>query len=90
MLDSKPLLFQKDFKKFMEILTIDDAEKRLDAFKANFDDVILCEIIRYGMINDAWNRYYSNVSSFRTGKFGGDSCLGPANCTLVQRSCIDR
>lgn len=51
--DNKPLLFQTDLKKFMEILAIDDAEKRLDALKANFDDVILCEIIRYGMINDA-------------------------------------
>ena len=51
--NNKPLLFQTDLKKFMEILAIDDAEKRLDALKANFDDVILCEIIRYGMINDA-------------------------------------
>ena len=50
--ENKPLLFQADPKKFMEFLKIDDANKRRDALKANFDDVILCEILRYGIFND--------------------------------------
>jgi len=47
-----PLLFETDPKKFMELLMMDDAKKRLDALKANFDDIILCEILRYGIFND--------------------------------------
>jgi hypothetical protein len=50
---NKPLLFQSDPKKFMELLMLDDTEKRFDALKANFDDVVLCEILRYGIFNDA-------------------------------------
>jgi hypothetical protein len=47
-----PLLFETDPKKFMELLMMDDAKKRLDALKTNFDDIILCEILRYGIFND--------------------------------------
>ena len=53
MAHANPLLFQADPKKFMEILMLDDAKKRADALKANFDDIILCEILRYGIFNDA-------------------------------------
>jgi hypothetical protein len=49
----QPLLFETDPKKFMELLMMDDAKKRFDALKANFDDIILCEILRYGIFNDA-------------------------------------
>lgn len=53
MTDTKPLLFQDDLKKFMEIVMIGESEARFDALKANFDDVVLCEIVRYGVISDA-------------------------------------
>ena len=53
MAHNNPLLFEADPKKFMEILMLDDAKKRADALKGNFDDVILCEILRYGIKNDA-------------------------------------
>ena len=32
---------------------LDSAEERFDALSSNFDDVILCEIIRYGIFNDS-------------------------------------
>jgi hypothetical protein len=37
----------------MEILMIGESDKRAEALRENPDDVILCEIIRYGCFNDS-------------------------------------
>ena len=47
MSDESDLIFLTDPKRFLEVAANDDAEQRLAAL-ANFDDVVLCEIVRYG------------------------------------------
>jgi hypothetical protein len=51
MSDVKPLLFRDDLKRFIDILVLDDADDRAKALNANPDDIILCEILRYGILN---------------------------------------
>lgn len=45
------LLFVRDPKRFMGIVMNDDAQSRFDALGA-FDDLAICEIVRYGIRND--------------------------------------
>lgn len=50
MSDETDLIFLTDPKRFLEVAANDDNEQRLAAL-ANFDDVVLCEIVRYGLYN---------------------------------------
>jgi hypothetical protein len=50
MSDERPLLFLIDPERFMELVTTDDPEKRIDGLRY-FDDIALCEIVRYGFYN---------------------------------------
>jgi hypothetical protein len=47
------LLLRDDPKAFMAAVMNDSADKRYDLLKSNFDDIILCEIIRYGIFSDS-------------------------------------
>lgn len=49
---ARPFLLRDDPQKFMKLILLDTAEERLDALSSNIDDVILCEIIRYGLFNE--------------------------------------
>ena len=53
MSDKAPLLFTSDIKAFMTVVMEENADARFEALKANTDDVILCEIVRYGVFNDS-------------------------------------
>jgi hypothetical protein len=48
--DQQQLIFLTDPKRFMDLVTEDDDEKRA-AGTDNADDLVLCEIIRYGCFN---------------------------------------
>jgi hypothetical protein len=48
--NEQKLLFQTDLKRFWEIVMNDDAEARFNALP-NFDDLLLCEVVRYGAFN---------------------------------------
>ena len=45
------LLFVKNPKRFMEVLRMEDARERFEALR-DFDDVVICEIMRYGVMNE--------------------------------------
>jgi len=49
---STNLLFLSDPKAFMEIVTDADAENRFKKLKGSFEDLVICEITRYGFYND--------------------------------------
>jgi hypothetical protein len=49
--DSETLIFLSDPERFMDLVMTDDAKTRLDGFTL-FDDIALCEIVRYGVYND--------------------------------------
>ena len=48
MSEEPQLLFLADPKRFMEFVINDDSKVRFDGLIANVDDVVLCEIIRFG------------------------------------------
>jgi len=48
--DEQPLLFLTDPQRFWELVTTDDQQKRLDGLGVS-DDLVLCEIVRYGFYN---------------------------------------
>jgi hypothetical protein len=48
--DQQPLLFLADPQRFWELVTTDDQQKRLDGLGVS-DDLVLCEIVRYGFYN---------------------------------------
>jgi hypothetical protein len=48
--DEQKLLFQTDLNRFWEIVYDDDAEARFATLKT-LDDLLLCEVIRYGVLN---------------------------------------
>jgi hypothetical protein len=50
MTDEQKLLFQTDLNRFWEIVYDDDAEARFSALKT-LDELLLCEVIRYGVLN---------------------------------------
>ena len=50
MSDDQKLLFQKDINRFWEVVTNDDAKVRFDAMDS-LDEVLLCEVVRYGFYN---------------------------------------
>lgn len=52
MSDEQKLLFLANPELFMELVLVEDPEKRFDGLKGNFDDMALCEIVRYGVYND--------------------------------------
>ena len=49
--ENNPTIFETDPERFMEVVGIDEPEARMEAFRGNFDDVIICEIVRYGVFN---------------------------------------
>jgi hypothetical protein len=51
--DDEHLMFMSDPRRFMELVMTDNHEKRIDGLRGNIDDLVLCEIIRYGFYNDA-------------------------------------
>ncbi len=51
--DPEPLLFEADLPKFMEVALIEDVGRRSDMLQANLGDIVLCEIVRYGVLNDS-------------------------------------
>jgi hypothetical protein len=44
------ILFQTDFNRFWEIAMNDDSETRFNVLPS-FDDLLLCEVVRYGVFN---------------------------------------
>jgi hypothetical protein len=48
--DEQQLLFQTDPSRFWEIVTNDDSEARSAALNT-LDDLLLCEVVRYGFYN---------------------------------------
>ena len=50
--DAESLFFERDLKKFMELLRIDDPDERAKSLGGRLDDIALGEILRYGIIND--------------------------------------
>ena len=40
-----------DPKRFMELITTEDPAKRVEALRGSLDDMVLCEIVRYGVYN---------------------------------------
>lgn len=59
--DPETLIFLSDPKRFMDLVMNDDAKTRLDGFTL-FDDIALCEIVRYGIYND--ENMISDLSQF--------------------------
>lgn len=60
-------VFHSDPKRFMELVSTDDAEERFNGFLdkdgySNFDDLVLCEVVRYGVNND--QTMISDLSQF--------------------------
>jgi len=49
--DPETLIFQSDPNRFLDLVMTDDTEARFNRF-ALFDDIALCEIVRYGIYND--------------------------------------
>ena len=47
-----PLLFLSDPQRFMQLVMTEDFEQRLDGGLKLFDDIFICEILRYGIYND--------------------------------------
>ena len=45
------LLFLDDHERFMELVTTDDPEVLIKGLLGNFEDLVLCEVIRYGVYN---------------------------------------
>ena len=45
-------LFQSDFNRFWEIVTNDDSKARFAALESSLDDLLLVEVIRYGVFNN--------------------------------------
>ena len=50
MSNEEKMLFQTDPDRFWQTITDDDAEKRFAA-APTLDDLLLCEVIRYGTLN---------------------------------------
>jgi hypothetical protein len=48
--EENTLLFQTDLNRFWEIVLNDDSKARFDALNT-FDDILLCEVVRYGFFN---------------------------------------
>ena len=59
--DPDTLIFQSDPKRFMDLVMTDDTKARFNGFTL-FDDIALCEIVRYGVYND--ENMISDLSSF--------------------------
>ncbi len=53
MSSEKPLLYMSNSERFWKILALESAQARLDSLIGNFDDVVICEVLRYGFRNDA-------------------------------------
>ena len=49
--EDNPTILEADPRRFMEIVGIDDRETRIAACRENFEDLITCEIARYGIFN---------------------------------------
>jgi hypothetical protein len=50
--DSLVFLFQTDPDRFKELVSTDDDNARLSPLVDSFHDLVLCEVIRYGLFND--------------------------------------
>ncbi|TIW61815.1 MAG: hypothetical protein E5V49_13860 [Mesorhizobium sp.] len=51
MSDEQKFLFQSDLNRFWEIVTNDDSKARFSALET-IDDLLLCEVVRYGAFNN--------------------------------------
>lgn len=66
MIDERKLLYQADFPRFVALVRTDDPQARLEGLEENFDDVALCEILRFAIYNtpemavELW-RFYGEI-----------------------------
>ena len=46
------IVFDENPKKFFDVLGIEDLEGRISAFDHSLTDIVLCELIRYGIFKN--------------------------------------